>query len=262
MIYQTEAEIITNVEVAPSYYKMTLNAPKIARQTKPGQFLHLRVHHTTAPLLRRPFSISSIKRPEKIEILYKVVGQGTNLLTRYVPSESINIIGPLGNGFDLTKESNKTILIGGGIGIAPMVGVAEYLYEKGRKFSLLMGVKTEKDILCQDLFRKAFGIEPLVATENGSYGYKGLVTELLHSIQGDHIIACGPWGMLKEVAKIAMKNMISCQVSLESHMGCGVGACLGCVIKIRQPNSQDTTQYLYKRVCVEGPVFDATEVIW
>jgi len=286
---------------------MVLEAPEIAGEAKPGQFVHVRCDDGCRPLLRRPFSIHRIQNSEvrgqkskvkgkvtirdTVEILYKVVGEGTRILIEKKEGEELNLIGPLGNGFRLPVTSNQlpVVLVAGGVGIASLLFLAE---EIKLPVTVLIGAKTKDQVLCEDDFKK-LGCEVKISTEDGSYGYKGLVTELLKTFlsafrtlpegarshrDGVHsafIYACGPRPMLKGVAEIAGKDNIPCQVSLEEHMACGLGACLGCAIKVKMPDSgcwmpvktSASVQGLgssiqYKRVCKDGPVFDASEVIW
>jgi dihydroorotate dehydrogenase electron transfer subunit len=230
-----------------------------------------------SPLLRRPFSIHRVsglageRVSGLIEILYEVVGSGTEILAQKKPGEWLDIIGPLGNGFDLNpltgKPANRqTILIAGGIGVVPLVFLAEKLRNKKGsgpflKPIVLIGAKTKSEILCEKEF-KALGCNVRIATDDGTKGHKGFVTELLKKILGNSetqrsrgqvIYACGPQAMLKETAKIAVQHGLQCQVSLETHMACGIGACLGCVVNTKEG---------YRRVCKEGPVVDGSQIIW
>jgi dihydroorotate dehydrogenase electron transfer subunit len=246
---------------------MTLRAPEIAKSAKPCQFIMVRCVNSCQPFLRRPFSIHSVKG-SNIEILYEVIGEGTKVLLQKKTCEYLDIIGPLGNGFDLRKE--KPILVAGGIGVAPLLFLAERLKVKGQGCKVLIGARTKKEILCEKEF-KALGYNVRIATDDGSKGYKGFVTDLLYGViakcrgnpcgcpfragasPAPTIYACGPQPMLKEVAAIAKRFNISAQVSLETHMACGIGACLGCVVETKDG---------YKLVCKEGPVFNAREIIW
>jgi len=251
---QVNAKVIKNIEVTPDYYKMILDAPSIARAAKPGQFVNILVSDKFEPLLRRPFSIHRVSN-SKLEILYRVVGKATELFSQKRPDEILNILGPLGNGFNLKFKKGRIILVGGGIGIAPLMFLSEKL--AGNKILVLIGAKNKKHILCVDEVKNA-GYEVKIATDDGSFGFKGLVTELLkQNIKAKNkpttIFACGPKPMLKEIASISKKYNIAAQVSLEEHMACGIGACFGCVVN---------TKHGYKRVCKEGPVFDTKEVVF
>jgi dihydroorotate dehydrogenase electron transfer subunit len=204
------------------------------------------------------------------------VGTGTELLSTKKPGESLDLLGPLGHGFDVHKpvtEHRTPILIAGGMGVAPLLFLAERLAGRGGpKARVLIGARTAKQILCEKEFKK-YSCDVTIATDDGSRGHKGLVTELLTShlltVNCQHpalsekpvspsgvlstIYACGPKPMLQAVSGIAREHVLAAQLSLEAHMACGIGACLGCVVK---------TKAGYERVCKEGPVFDALDIVW
>ena len=266
-IFQTKAKIIKNVEVVSDYYKMVLNAPDIAKQAQPGQFVNIRVNDKYEPLLRRPFSIHSIKGAN-IDILYEVIGEGTQVLSQKKPGEYLDIIGSLGHGFSYREprpENRKPILIAGGMGVAPLVFLAEKLVTReprteNRKPIVLIGARTKSGLLCEKEFKK-LGCSVKIATDDGSKGHRGFITDLLKSLLREPrtenrepiLYACGPHAMLKVVAAISKKRCIPTQVSLEEHMACGIGACLGCVVRTKSGS---------ERACKEGPVFNADEIIW
>ena len=258
---QTKAKLIKNIEVAPGYYKICLSCAIIARIAQPGQFLEVKVSIAAEPLLRRPFSIHRLNNAT-VEILFEVLGTGTKLLAEKKAGQYLDIIGPLGNGFDYRVRGagcGVHLLVAGGMGVAPLFPLAEKI--KSHKVLVLIGAKTKKQILCENEFKK-LGCSVKIATDDGSVGFNGRVTDLLKKIllanqrtsePANQIYACGPGPMLKEIAAVAKKYNIPAQVSLEEHMACGIGACLGCVV-----NTQDG----FKRVCKEGPVFDAKEIVW
>lgn len=255
-------KILANKKIAPEYYKMAFESPEIVRISTPGQFLHIRINNTNEPLLRRPFGLHSIKDTEEFEILYRVVGKGTVLLSKKKAGEELDVLGPLGNGFKVNVAGKETmVLIGGGAGIAPLFFLAQKAHHF-REMIVLIGGKTKDQILCEKEFKK-LGLEVRIATEDGSYGYKGPVTDLLNALPHTFIsqaslsiFACGPLLMQKAIAKFSSEHNLPCQVSLESRMACGIGACLGCAVKIKGESSA------YKRVCVDGPVFEAEEIVW
>jgi len=263
---EIEAKILLNEKVGPERYKMILSAPEIARQAKPGQFVHVRVGEGYNPLLRRPFSVHRVKG-QKIEILYKVVGKGTDILSRKKNGEFLDILGPLGSGYRSPSDTSKisdVILVAGGIGVASLLFLAESLSVTSPELSILaiIGAKDKDELLCEGDFKKV-GCQVKVATENGTEGYRGLASDLLQKclpLSGNRgkplVFACGPLGMLKRMGEISKKHHLPCQVSLEEHLACGVGACLGCVVKVKGSN------YTYKRVCRDGPVFDVCELVW
>ncbi len=242
---------------------LEIESSYLAKKSSPGQFLHIRINKEGL-LLRRPFSIHKVEK-EKVYILFRVRGEGTKVLSQYKRGDFLDIIGPLGRGFDLqfTVYSLQftVILVAGGIGVAPLLFLAQKLKEfKALKSKLLvfLGAKSRKEILCRQDFED-LGCKVLIATEDGSFGFKGKVTDLLvrklssigHKLP-IKMYACGPEGMFLELSKI-LKNYpnITCQISLEQFMGCGIGACRGCVIKTKQG---------FRRVCRDGPVFDIKEV--
>ena len=251
---------------------MGLLTTRIASKAKPGQFIHIKCNANDNPLLRRPISIHKIEKDKgEIYILFQVKGKGTEILSERKIGEYLDVIGPIGKGFRLFSKSQKVMVIGGGIGIAPLLTIAEESVFKGKKVKVLIGAANKKLILGEKYF-DVLGIEVCIATEDGSYQYKGLVTDLADKMisewQPDQIFACGPRKMLQKLTQLVKNKNINCQVSLEEKMGCGIGACLGCVckIKIMENNYIEKTleqgNYVYKRVCMDGPVFQADEVMW
>lgn len=261
-VYQTQAEILFNQKLTFEYYKLRLHTPHISREAKPGQFVHLRIENTYYPLLRRPFSIHRVVG-ETIEILYQIVGLGTQILSKKRKGDSLNLIGPLGKGFWINQSVKQHILIAGGIGVAPLVFLARRLREICTFFTAhtslaFLGFKTKDKILCQKDFEE-LGMDVKVATEDGTYSHKGNINDLFEqfiynsSLKSFSVYACGPIPMLKKLSQLSHKYLFSCQISLEEKMGCGIGACRGCVVK-------GTSGYL--RVCRDGPVFNADEINW
>jgi len=270
-ILNIKVKILSKREVVPNIYLMKLKAPEIVQEALPGQFIHIKCSVDNYPLLRRPISIHRINKEKgKIYILFQVVGDGTKLLSQRVVGDNLNIMGPIGNGFNIYPESKKIMIIGGGIGVAPLLALAEESIAQGKEVRVLIGALKKELVIGEENFRN-LGAKVDVATDDGSYKYKGLVTDLLEATiiregwLGDQIFACGPKPMLKKISEIALQANINCQVSLEERMGCGIGACLGCVCKIKakeKNNNQNQIKYIYKRVCVDGPIFEGSEVIW
>ncbi|MFH1757093.1 MAG: dihydroorotate dehydrogenase electron transfer subunit [Pseudomonadota bacterium] len=327
-VKEVKARIQQHRRVGVDYFRLRLLCPEIARLAQPGQFVMLRVNEQREPFLRRPFSFSRIfpcgdkrtKLEEKgtLEICYQVVGRGTSLMTQLREGQRVDILGPLGNGFWLEEGWKRVVLIGGGIGIAPLIAWAEKLRarpSKRRKLIknpaetpevlVLIGGKSREKILGIKEFRK-MELEPQVSTEDGSLGMKGLATDLLERellTRGQPsvtIYACGPMPMLAKIAQIAEQFDLPCQVLLESRMACGVGACLGCAVKVRDEDSMKISKdkevttvqenifsgsegpeaemtfpeeslmpvisevppFRYARACKEGPVFEARKIIW
>ncbi|MBU0503987.1 MAG: dihydroorotate dehydrogenase electron transfer subunit [Candidatus Omnitrophota bacterium] len=273
---QIKAKIVYNKKVKENYWCCVFNAPEVVKKASPGQFLNIRVEDKEL-LLRRPFSIHGIQG-SGLGIIYEVLGKGTKYLSRRKPGEYLDIIGPLGNGFDYKTQGCQgtmvPVLVAGGMGVAPLFFLAEKLRENQNPKSkiqnvVLIGAKTKNHILCEKEF-KAAGFDVRIATDDGSRGFKGYVSELLEKIlsadlrhvqsasskdaeRSRGIYACGPKPMLKEICRISRKYGLSSQVSLEEHMACGIGACFGCVAETKEG---------YKRVCKDGPVFKADDLIW
>ncbi|MCS7337763.1 MAG: dihydroorotate dehydrogenase electron transfer subunit [Verrucomicrobiae bacterium] len=247
-----------NGRLSGPYYLIELEAPEIAAAVKPGQFAHVRVPGQPEALLRRPFSIFKAGGGT-ISIVYKVVGRGTAAMAQLCPGAELSVIGPLGRGFTLPDSSGPVpLLVAGGYGIAALYLLAERAAVRGIVF---MGGKSRSDIICEADF-SALGWEVRPATEDGSYGEKGLVTEPVRALlerAGSRVklFACGPMPMLAAVARLAEQFNVPAEVSADRQMCCGVGACLTCVIPVRTPAGWE-----YQRVCTEGPVFDARQIAW
>ena len=272
-MWQGKVKILVNEQVAPNYFRMSLEAPQVAGEAEAGQFIHIRVNDEYIPLLRRPLSIHRIsEKLQNIEILYEMVGKGTKILAGKRSGEELDILGPLGNGFKFGL-SEASILVAGGMGVAPLLALAEEIVQKrGKKVYALIGAKTRQLVLDEKNLID-LGVEVKVATEDGSYGRKGLATDLLKDllstfsfgvpaarrVASTTVYACGPEKMLRDIAAITVGRGIPCQVSLENRMGCGVGVCRGCVVKVKSLKSKIES---YKRVCKDGPVFEATEIVW
>ena len=256
---QIKNKVILNKKFSGNYWHCIFEAPLLAKISKPGQFLNIKLSDGPNPLLRRPFSIHNVFG-SKLEILYEVLGEGTKTLANRKKGEYLDILGPLGNGFDYQqthKPSNqKVILVAGGIGVAPLLFLSKKIKAKNK--IALIGARSKKQVLCEKEF-KSLGCIVKVATDDGSTGFKGRATELLRRNLNtmDHkltvLYACGPRPMLKAVCDIADKNNIPAQVSMEEHMSCGIGACLGCVVKTKKG---------LERVCKEGPIFNAKDLVW
>lgn len=253
---QAKCRVMANSLICGNFYKLVLQNKNIAAKANPGQFINIRVDKGQDLLLRRPLSIH-LAKDDKLEIIYKVVGRGTEKLAQVKEPEKLDVIGPLGNGYTLT--AGKVLLVGGGTGIASLVFLAETLkYKYNQIPTVLIGAKNKDELLCSETLEK-IGCPVKVATDDGSEGFPGLITELfremvaIFSTHPSMVYACGPLPMLRELVRLCRHFHIACEVSLEEHMGCGVGACMGCVIKGAKGE--------YLRVCKEGPVFKASEVI-
>ncbi|MGI5901252.1 MAG: dihydroorotate dehydrogenase electron transfer subunit [Desulfitobacteriia bacterium] len=244
---------------------------KIAQTALPGQFVFLKAGPTQDPLLRRPLSIARIDRKlGEIALRYRVSGQGTKLLSQLKEGEEVDILGPLGNGFSI-PEKGKLLLLAGGIGIFPLLSIIEEVQAhkayKDLELKIFWGGEDKRFLESAGLKElRAKNLDCKVSTLDGSLGRQGLLTDLLNDfLTGSdngalgevEAVACGPKGMLKAVTEICLAKKIPLQVSLEERMACGIGACLGCVCTV-----QEGSDLARKRVCKEGPVFEAREVVW
>lgn len=263
--------ILSNQEVSPGYYRMRILAPEYNRLASPGQFVMFRVQRSLPPLLRRPFGIfrtgyaepdcDGMPSKEFVELIYKVVGSGTEIMQELHQGDRVELLGPLGHGFELGDPDEEKILVGGGIGLVPLYMLAEKLVANS-KVRLLMGGRTRDDIITVTEFER-LGVETYVSTEDGSLGEEGLVTQVLErkltKYPKSSVYACGPMPMIDAVQKICLSHGTPLQVSLEALMACGVGACLGCVVK-GEGHSDENPQYLC--TCKQGPVFNAELLDW
>ncbi|MDE2059226.1 MAG: dihydroorotate dehydrogenase electron transfer subunit [candidate division NC10 bacterium] len=304
MIAASEAlvEVVANKQIAPEYFSMRLAGPARLTRFRPGQFLMLGWIDGQDPLLPRAMSIRRTKTLQlpfskgghggiwraqcEVEILYKVCGRGTTLLAGMRPGRSLRMLGPLGNGFEVPRRVTDVVLVAGGVGVPPIAALAETFaarrVSRRAKITAFLGGRSKVDLLCVPDLQRA-GATVQVATEDGTAGRKGLVTELLeqylnasHSksphppfTKGGHggIYACGPYPMLAALAPIAEKYNLPYQASLEANMACGFGACMGCVVPVkgdkRDPSACDAQAgRTYRLVCKEGPVFDGHDILW
>lgn len=261
---QEISTVLWNECLGHPYYRIGLTCSDAYRTARPGQFVMVHLLGTDAPLLRRPFSIhrciDANGKSVRIELLYKVVGKCTDAMSRLKPDNQLDLLGPLGKGFRVNDEYSRIHIVAGGIGVAPMVFLAETLSRSAADPSrcrVFLGGRTKEDILCQGTF-ESFGMDTVINTDDGSAGNACLVTEPFETAakedKPDVIYACGPMDMLKCVSDVAETNNLFCQVSIESAMACGMGACLGCAVEKRG----DQTRYYH--VCVDGPVFNATDL--
>lgn len=249
--FKEQAVIIRQEEISYGIYSMWLKTDKIAGHAKPGQFISIYCHEGSR-LLPRPISICEIDRADQaLRIVYRVQGKGTEEFSKMRTGGSVDIVGPLGNGFPLKEK--KAFLIGGGIGIPPMLQLAKEL-----KCEKQMILGYQDSLFLQEEFKRLGS--PYVSTEDGSYGTEGNVMDVIreNGLDAEIIYACGPMPMLRAVKAYAREKNIECWVSLEERMACGIGACLGCVCKSKERDGH--TNVNSKRICKEGPVFRAEEV--
>ncbi|HWQ77070.1 MAG TPA: dihydroorotate dehydrogenase electron transfer subunit [Syntrophomonas sp.] len=253
-----QGTVISNRPCAPALFEMEIEAPRTALLCEPGQFLQVRASAGLDPLLRRPISIYDVDRQGGIiTLLYKVVGRGTELLAGLRPQHALDIMGPLGRGFTLPPAPGRAVLVGGGVGIAPLLYLARRLREMQWSLTVCYGAGSAKELAAASRFDE-LGVELLLATADGSRGYKGLVTELLQAgimvEKIDMIYTCGPEIMMAAVTDFAARYGLQGECSLEEHMACGVGACLGCARKLKNSDQN------YGKVCKDGPVFSLAAV--
>lgn len=246
--------IVQNRAIAQNIYDMTVESTEITKDVRPGQFIHINCGGRT--LLKRPISVCDVNGSE-LRLIYEVKGEGTKNLSQLQEGEPIELLGPLGNGFFQEQESQKPVLVGGGIGVFPLLYLAKQLKQKpnsimGFRNRSLITLETEMKEVSEKLF---------ITTDDGSYGRKGFVSDVLLDLieknQADMVYACGPKPMLKVLQKLCSQRDIPLQVSMEERMGCGIGACLTCPCKVKENNEVN-----YKSVCKCGPVFWGSEVIF
>ena len=263
MIVQ-DATILWNRTEAPGYQRMGLSCESGFDAAKPGQFIMLRIGTSSNPLLRRPFSLLGLIREDNrvigIEILYKVVGKGTRQLADAREGEILSVIGPLGNAFLVPADCRRLVLVAGGVGVPPIRFLAQSLMEREgepRRCMVFIGGHGKDDLVCLGEFDLP-GFLTDISTDDGSRGHHGVVTQsltrALDQEPADLVCACGPLPMLKAVAEIARKRGTACQISIEAMMACGMGACLGCAVKMAGDGDR------YRHVCMDGPVFDASHL--
>ena len=254
----------SNTALGNDIYRIRLDCHPHYGRAVPGQFVMVRAGEQTDPLLPRPFSIHRLIQHKGLvsglDLLYKVVGKGTQLLSRLQSGDALAMTGPLGKGFDIASEVSKIKIVAGGMGVAPMIFLAQTLTESKRRLAsieVFIGGRSKTDLLCLQDF-SAFGLAVHVTTDDGSSGDQCRVTDPLDTAvtkdRPDIIFACGPMEMLTCVAGIAEKHKVCCQVSIETMMACGMGACLGCAVAGRKQTHR------YWHACKDGPVFDTRDL--
>lgn len=259
---QSNAIIVKTESLSTDIVRLSLRAPSIAAQAKPGQFINVKVGQGFDPLLRRPFSIHQVDDDGRLQIIFKVIGKGTNALSSLCPGKVVSLVGPLGNTFEIGGDM---CLVGGGLGIAPLLFLARTAQEMNpnAKLTVILGARNREELTAMADDFLALGIKPHLATDDGSLGHHGLVTDLMVEVLEDenswHVCACGPLPMMQNVATICREQGWRCQVSLETTMACGIAACLGCTVHASATNKTGQT---YLHVCQDGPIFNASDVQW
>lgn len=255
MSIQENCTVRENQAFGHNIFALTIDAPHICELAQPGQFVHITCGD--ANLLRRPISICQA-HDGILKIVFVVKGDGTKWLSERRAGDVLDIVGPAGHGFDMTKLGKKPVLIGGGIGVPPMLQTMQAAKAQGAEPTAVLGFRNADAVILEDDF-KAVGTV-YTATDDGSYGIHGFVSDVLkeHIAEYTSVCCCGPKPMLRALASIAEEADIPCQVSMEERMGCGIGACLVCVCSLK--NRDGSTRYGH--VCKDGPVFDSKEVQW
>jgi len=282
---QVTSKIVSNKRMTENCWRVVLDSPQIASEVKPGQFIHVKAGGKRGPLFRRPFSVFRrvhLKGDRLgIEIVYKVIGTGTSVMTGLRKGDSLDLIGPLGRGFELDRSKSVQVVMAGGTGAACLFLLSEEISKAGLPLKVLLGADTKTSLLLKKEYASLKG-EVMVSTDDGSYGYRGFVTQMLAEALDNGMISSdcavyssGPEPMLKALASVCQKYRIPAQVSVERHMMCGIGACLACVCKV-DPNHISKNRDLgssfvqfvsdkefgYALVCKDGPVFGMNEVIF
>ena len=241
---ETLLTVLENTRLAEGIYRLRLTGDTSAI-TAPGQFVNLKL---SGFFLRRPISVCDWTEGE-LTLIYKVLGHGTEAMTRMAPGAELNVLTGLGNGYDVSRAGARPLLVGGGVGIPPLYGLAKRLTAQGKRVTAVLGFNRESEIFLAEEFR-ALGAEVIVATADGSAGIKGLVTDGMAAVSDyTYLYTCGPEPMLKAVYGVCRSG----QFSFEERMGCGFGACMGCSCR---------TKYGNKRICKEGPVLEKEEIVW
>ncbi len=259
-----EAKVAVNDDAADGHMKLELHFPadENARPV-PGQFIMLRVHEGSDPLLARPLGIAGYSEENdiaRIEIFYRIVGRGTREMSKWLAGHSVKFLGPLGNGFDLPPAGSRSLLIAGGIGLPPLLALVREMAALGRKgeLTVLYGGRSLARMVGMDVL-EGLGIEVQTCTEDGSCGRQGIVTGLLskyENTKGSHLFVCGPNSMMLAVHEACNSLSETSQYSLESRMACGFGVCSGCAVTVERGDGRE-----YQRACREGPVFSGSDLV-
>ena len=249
MMRESRAEIIRNTKIAEQIHEMELRLPEQTEEIRAGQFIELKIE---AFYLRRPVSVCD-REGDRITIIYKEAGRGTEAMAGLQAGQTMSVLWPLGNGYQLPESGagSRPLLIGGGVGVPPVYCLCRRMLEQGIVPQVILGFRSAADAFCVERFEE-IGVRPAVTTEDGSLGQKGFVTDVMKRMEYDRFYACGPKAMLKAVDETAPEG-IPGQFSFEERMGCGFGACMGCTCR---------TKNGAKRICKDGPVLERSEILW
>jgi dihydroorotate dehydrogenase electron transfer subunit len=259
-----DAPLVGRQSLGDAYFLLTFRHPEVACEARAGQFVMIKASTASEPLLRRPFSIMNVDPgAETFTLLLKAVGAGSRSLADLWPGETAGCLGPLGRPFTAPPDALESLLVAGGYGIAPFLLFGDELAREGLRSRVFYGGRTVRDLQIREAFEER-GIPLVAATEDGSLGFHGRVTEALSAYLDEGathvgVYACGPTAMLEATSRVATARGLPVQVSLDPWMGCGVGTCLGCVVRIQQA---EETRPKFRCACTEGPVFDGRDVVW
>lgn len=250
---QIKARVNSNTELMPGTWLIWLEAPAISETARAGQFVMVRCGEGHDPLLPRPLSIHRTDDSGGVAVLFEVVGRGTSWLSLRSPGDYVELVGPLGNGFAVKRESKSLLLVAGGVGYAPLAFMMEVAVKETKAATLLMGARSARWLYPRS--HLSSGISVVRSTEDGSEGRKGLVTDMVGEFAGqaDQVFACGPAAMYQAMVGLGCLRGKSVQISLEERMACGLGACYGCTVQ---------TKTGPKQVCHDGPVFELSDIVW
>ncbi|MFO1445835.1 dihydroorotate dehydrogenase electron transfer subunit [Bacillus sp. Bva_UNVM-123] len=257
MIKKEQCKIVSQHEIAQHIFELTLQGELVHEMGEPGQFVHLKVSDSSSPLLRRPISIANIEQTKsQFTCIYRTEGKGTTLLSQKQSGDVVDVLGPLGHGFPVNeaKRGETALLVGGGIGVPPLYELSKQLVEQGIKVIHVLGFQSKRAVFYEQAFT-SLG-DTYIATVDGTYGYKGFVTNVIEkkNLSFDILYSCGPTPMLRALEMEYKHKKV--YLSLEERMACGIGACFACVCE----TVDDSTGYTYKKICSDGPVFKAGEV--
>jgi dihydroorotate dehydrogenase electron transfer subunit len=268
MVWSGQAEVFGYRRLGDYYHSLTIVAPEICREAKPGQFISIRLAEDSSLILRRPFSIHRVdRRPGwagTIEIAFDIRGKGTALLARSRPHTVLDVLGPLGRPFQLPRQATRCLLVGGGIGAAPLLFLAEELRDRSNQVDFIVGGRSQEHLL-RPIEAKRLAGTVRFTTDDGSAGHHGVVTDILPEtvaqIGARIVYACGPQLMLRAVALACRRMRLPCQVAWEEVMACGFGACLVCAVPVHL-GTDNSEAWTWVRCCVEGPVFSGSRIHW
>jgi dihydroorotate dehydrogenase electron transfer subunit len=255
-----KASVISNAALCADHYLLAFREDRLANTSHPGQFINLRIDNREELLLRRPFSIARVEpQTSLVEVAYRVVGKGTAAMTSLKAGDTLDLIGPLGRGFRLPDKRENCLLIGGGVGLAPLWGLADRLSRNQNGVFALLGFRSKDVVFGIEVFR-GYGAEVVAATDDGSYGLKGFVSDHVESNlkrSFDRAYVCGPPLMIRAIVSVLRKAGIKGEASVEEKMGCGFGVCLSCAVNVKKNGVVEK-----QRACTEGPVFDIDDMVW